>query len=68
VRGRLVFVGVSALVLTTVVVFASGAAGTAGDGMYRLVGIFGQVLALVRSSYVEEGAGGASRSRGNVGP
>lgn len=54
VRGKLVFVGVSVVALATVVVFASGTAGSAGDGMYRLVGVFGQVLALVRSSYVEE--------------
>lgn len=42
------------LVLATVVVFASGGAGGSGEGLYRLVGLFGQVVALVRGNYVDE--------------
>lgn len=54
VKGRLVFMAVSALVLTAVFSLAAGGAGGSGEGLYRLVGLFGHVVALVRGNYVEE--------------
>lgn len=48
------FCGVSLIVLASVVALANGAAGEAGKGLYRVVGLFGQVVGMVRSSYVEE--------------
>ena len=45
---------VSVALIGGVVALASGAAGGAGKGVYRLVGLFGRVVSLVRSSYVEE--------------
>ncbi len=48
------FLAVSALLIACVVALASGAVAGVGHGMYRLIGIFGQVVSLVRSSYVEE--------------
>lgn len=54
VKGRHVFLGVSVALLLVVVAVASGAAGSLGKGMVRLVGIFGQSVALVRGDYVED--------------
>ncbi len=48
------FLAVSLAVVAGVVALASGAAGAAGRGVYRLMAAFGQVVSLVRSSYVEE--------------
>ncbi len=53
-KRRWVFVAGSIAVVAAVVVMASGAVGSAGGGLYRLVGIFGQVVSLVNSNYVEE--------------
>ncbi len=53
-RQRWLFLAVSVVLIFGVVLLASGAVGGVGHGMYRLVGIFGQVVSLVRSSYVEE--------------
>ena len=53
-RQRWIFLAVSVILIAGVVALASGAVGGLGHGMYRLVGIFGQVVSLVRSSYVEE--------------
>ena len=44
----------SVLLLATVVVLAAGGSGSGGEGVYRLVGLFGQMVALVRGNYVEE--------------
>jgi carboxyl-terminal processing protease len=54
VRQRFLFLGVSVVLVGGVVALASGAAGGVGRGMYRLMSVFGQVVSLVRSSYVEE--------------
>jgi carboxyl-terminal processing protease len=54
VRQRWLFLTVSVILIVGVVVVASGAIGGGGHGLYRLVGMFGQVVSLVRSSYVEE--------------
>jgi carboxyl-terminal processing protease len=54
VRQRWFLLAVSVLVIAGVVTLASGAIGAAGHGLYRLIGIFGQVVSLVRSSYVED--------------
>ncbi len=53
-KQRWLFLAVSVVVVAAVVALASGAVGGPGGGLYRLVGIFGQVVSLVRSSYVEE--------------
>lgn len=53
-KQRWLFLAVSLVVVAAVVALASGAVGGAGAGLYRLVGIFGQVVSLVKSSYVEE--------------
>ena len=53
-RQRAIFLGVSIAVILTVVALASGAATAAGKGAYRLMGLFGQVVQLVRTNYVEE--------------
>ncbi len=52
-QGR-IFLLVSVLALAAVVAVAAGAADAATRGLYRLVGLAGQIVALVRSSYVEE--------------
>jgi carboxyl-terminal processing protease len=54
VRQRFLFLGASVVLIGGVVALASGAAGGVGRGMYRLMSVFGQVVSLVRSSYVEE--------------
>ena len=53
-RQRWLFLAVSLAVVVGVVALASGAAGSAGRGVYRLMAVFGQTVSLVRSSYVEE--------------
>lgn len=52
--GRLGFVAVSVLLVTAVVVVASGAAPEAPRSVYKLMAIFGQAVSLIRSSYVDE--------------
>jgi carboxyl-terminal processing protease len=54
VRRRLAFVAFSMVLVAAVLVVAVGAAPEAGRGLYRLMGVFGQVTALVRTSYVDE--------------
>lgn len=53
-KQRWLFLGVSLVIVAAVVGLASGAVGSASAGLYRLVSMFGQVVSLVRSSYVEE--------------
>lgn len=53
-KQRVLFLSISGALIVGVVVLASGAAGAAGKGMYRLVGLFGQVVQLVRTNYVED--------------
>lgn len=53
-RQRWLLLIVSLVVIGGVVALASGAAGGAGRGIYRLVSAFGQAVSLVRSAYVEE--------------
>lgn len=53
-RRRLAFVSFSMLLVTAVVVVASGAAPDAPRSVYKLMGMFGQVVSLVRGSYVDE--------------
>ncbi len=53
-KQRKVFVVVSLVAVLAVVAVAAGGADVVGRGLYRLVGLVGQVVALVRSSYVEE--------------
>lgn len=48
------FLIVSVVLVLGVVAVATGASGPGGAGLYRLVGLVGQAVALVRSSYVEE--------------
>ena len=48
------FVAGSLIAIVAVVALASGSAGGPGRSLYRLVGMFGQVVSLVRTSYVEE--------------
>ena len=48
------FLIVSVVLVLGVVTVTVGASGPAGSGLYRLVGLVGQTVALVRSSYVEE--------------
>ena len=45
---------VSLVALAIVVAVAAGGADAVNRGLYRLVGLVGQIVALVRSSYVEE--------------
>jgi carboxyl-terminal processing protease len=54
VRQRWLLLLVSCAVIGGVVALASGAAGGAARGVYRLVSLFGRAVSLVRSSYVEE--------------
>jgi carboxyl-terminal processing protease len=54
VKQRWVFVILSVVMLGAVVALASGALGSASTGLYRLVSMFGQVVSLVKSSYVED--------------
>jgi carboxyl-terminal processing protease len=54
VKQRWLFVAASAVILGAVVALASGAMGGASAGLYRLVSMFGQVVSLVRTAYVEE--------------
>ncbi len=51
---RIVFLSVSIVLALALVAFASGAGELAGRGLYRLVGMFGQTIALIRANYVEE--------------
>ena len=48
------FMVVSLVALAIVVAVAAGGADAINRGLYRLVGLVGQIVALVRSSYVEE--------------
>src|SRR3989304_3390739 len=48
------FLAESLVIVAAHAALASGAVGGARAGLYRLVSIFGQVVSLVRSSYVEE--------------
>ncbi|HPC83458.1 MAG TPA: PDZ domain-containing protein [Thermoanaerobaculaceae bacterium] len=48
------FLIVSVALVLGVVAVTMGASAPAGTGLYRLVGLVGQAVALVRSSYVEE--------------
>jgi carboxyl-terminal processing protease len=54
VRLRIVFLSVSIVLALALVAFASGAGELAGRGLYRLVGMFGQTVALIRANYVED--------------
>jgi carboxyl-terminal processing protease len=54
VKQRKIFMVASLVVVLAVVTVAAGGADVVGRGMYRLVGLVGQIVALVRSSYVEE--------------
>jgi carboxyl-terminal processing protease len=54
VKHRRVFVVMSLMAVLAIVTVAAGGADVVGRGMYKLVGLFGQIVALVRSSYVEE--------------
>jgi len=54
VKQRKTFLLVSGIALATVVGLAAGGAEAMSRGLYRLVGVVGQIVALVRSSYVEE--------------
>jgi carboxyl-terminal processing protease len=54
VKQRKTFVVLSLIAVLAVVAVAAGGADAVGRGMYRLVGLVGQIVALVRSSYVEE--------------
>ena len=53
-RRRLAFVGFSMLLVTAVVMVASGAAPDAPRSVFKLMGVLGQVVSLVRGSYVDE--------------
>ncbi len=53
-KPRVVFLVVSLVVVVGLAGFASGAASLAGRGAFRLVGLFGQAVALIRANYVEE--------------
>jgi carboxyl-terminal processing protease len=57
VKLRWAFVVLSVVLVVAVVAVAAGSVGGSGHGIYRLLGELGQVLALVRSSYVEPVAG-----------
>jgi carboxyl-terminal processing protease len=54
VKLRIGFLSVSIVLALALVAFASGAGELAGRGLYRLVGMFGQTIALIRANYVEE--------------
>jgi carboxyl-terminal processing protease len=54
VKLRWAFVALSVVLVVAVVAVAAGAVGGSSQGLYRLLGELGQVLALVRSSYVEQ--------------
>jgi carboxyl-terminal processing protease len=51
---RIVFLSVSVVMAIALVAFASGASEAVGRGLYRLVGMFGQTVALIRANYVED--------------
>ena len=51
---RIVFLSVSVVLAVALVAFASGASEKVGRGLYRLVGMFGQTVALIRANYVED--------------
>lgn len=53
-KSRVVFIVVSMAVVLVLVGFSTGAGEVVSDGVVRLMGIFGQVVSLVRSNYVEE--------------
>ncbi|MFI5142406.1 MAG: S41 family peptidase [Thermoanaerobaculales bacterium] len=53
-KQKAVFLALSVVVILTVVALASGAAASAGKGVYRLMGLLGQVVQLVRTNHVEE--------------
>jgi len=54
VRGGRWFVVTSLVGVAAVAALATGVAGGPPGGLYRLAGLFGQVVAMVRNSYVEE--------------
>jgi hypothetical protein len=54
VRLKVGFLVISALLVVAVVALGAGVAVPAGKGLYRLVGLFGEVVGLVRGNYVEE--------------
>ncbi|MCU0293133.1 MAG: PDZ domain-containing protein [Thermoanaerobaculaceae bacterium] len=51
---KTVFLVVSVVLLVLVVGVALASTGPAGKGLYRLVGVVGQVISIIRTSYVEE--------------
>ncbi len=53
-RGRLTFVIISMVLLAAVVGMAAGVAPDAPRSVFKLMGVLGQVVSLVRSSYVDE--------------
>ena len=53
-RHRWLFLAVSLVMIVAVVALAFGSVGGPSRSLYRLVGMFGEVVSLVRSSYVEE--------------
>jgi carboxyl-terminal processing protease len=53
-KQKWLFLAASLVILGAVVAVAWGAFGAEGGGLYRLVSMFGQVVSLVRTSYVEE--------------
>ena len=53
-KHRWMFVAVSLAMIVAVVALAAGPGGGPARSLYRLVGMFGEVVSLVRSSYVEE--------------
>lgn len=53
-KARVWFLLVSLIAILAVVAVATGATAPAAGGLYRLVGLVGQAVALVRGSYVEE--------------
>jgi carboxyl-terminal processing protease len=54
VKQRWAFVLVSTVVIAGIVLVASGAVSGSGKGVYGPVGVFGKIVSLVRSQYVEE--------------
>jgi hypothetical protein len=54
VKAKVAFLLCSVVVLVSVVAVGAGAVAPVGQGMYKLVGLFADVVALVRTSYVDE--------------
>ncbi len=53
-KARVVFLVCSMVLLVGVVVVGAGVVAPVGQGLYRLSGLFGEILALVRTNYVDE--------------